>query len=88
MPWLIGILALLWIALAVYLVLCIFNIKKTDLIILVSGIFVCNPTVYALAATYTHDLDADMFAMFLAVAATWIWNGEYEEYRLADFLLS
>lgn len=82
LPWIIGILAIVWIAFAVYLVIRIFDIKETNLIILVSGIFVCNPTVYALSATYTHDLDADMFAMFLAVVATWLWNCEADKWNL------
>lgn len=73
-PWLIGILALCWIALSVYLILRMFRIEKKSLILLITGICVTNPTVYALAATYIHDLDADMFALLLSVAAAFLWS--------------
>lgn len=73
-PWLIGILALCWIALSVYLILRMFRIEKKSLIMLITGICVTNPTVYALAATYIHDLDADMFALLLSVGAAFLWS--------------
>lgn len=72
-PWLIGAFALTWVSIAVYIVLQIFEIKKRGMIILVAGVFVCNPSVYALAATYIHDLDVDMFAMMLSVISTALW---------------
>ena len=74
LPWLIGILTLCWIAIAVYLIVQMFDIKKSGLILLVSGICVTNPTVYALTATYIHDLDADMLAMMFSVASVFLWN--------------
>lgn len=74
LPWLIGILALFWISIAVYLILKMFHIQKKGLVLLVSGICVTNPTVYALAATYIHDLDADMFAMMLAAVSVYLWS--------------
>ena len=74
LPWLIGVFALCWISLAVYFVAKMFNIQKSGILLLVSGIFVTNPTVYALAATYIHDLDADMFAMLLSVIAVYLWK--------------
>lgn len=72
-PWLIGVFALIWISIAVYYVLQMFEIKKSSMRFLVAGIFVCNPTVYALAATYIHDLDADMLAMMLSVVSAFLW---------------
>lgn len=74
LPWLIGILTLVWISVAVYWIVKMFDIKKSGLIFLVSGICVTNPTVYALAATYIHDLDADMLAMMLSVTSVCLWN--------------
>lgn len=82
LPWLVGLLGLLWTSLAVYLILQLFDIKKTGLIAAVSAIAVTNPTVYALAATYLHDFDADLFALFLSVAAVYMWKrslGEKEK---------
>lgn len=73
LPWLIGILALCWISVAVYLIVKTFEIKRSGMILMVSGICVTNPTVYALAATYIHDLDADMLAMLLSVVAVYLW---------------
>ena len=73
-PWLIGILALCWTSLAVYLIVRIFRIEKASVIFMVSGICITNPTVYALAATYIHDLDADLFALLFAVFAVLLWN--------------
>lgn len=74
LPWFIGILSLCWISAAVYLIVKIFEIKKNSMIFLVAGICVTNPTVYALAATYIHDLDADMLAMLLSVVAVYFWH--------------
>ena len=73
LPWLIGMLALCWISAAVYLIAKMFEVEKSGLILLISGIFVTNPTVYALAATYIHDLDADMLAMMISVASAYMW---------------
>lgn len=73
-PWLIGLLSLLWCSLAVYYIVRIFKIKNRNKLFLIVGICVTNPTVYALTATYIHDLDADMFAMFLAVFAVYLWD--------------
>ncbi len=79
LPWLIGILTLCWISIAVYFIVKMFCIKKSGLILLVSGICVTNPTVYALSATYIHDLDADMLAMMLSVAAVYLWSKAIEK---------
>lgn len=73
LPWLIGILTLCWISVAVYLITEMLEIKNTGLILFISGICVTNPTVYALAATYIHDLDADMMAMVFSVASAYLW---------------
>lgn len=74
LPWLIGVLSLIWIALAVFLVIRIFNINSKVLIFLTAGIFATNITVSAITATYMHDLDCDMFAMMLAVYAVYLWK--------------
>lgn len=74
LPWLIGILAICWCSLAVYLILRLFDIRKSSTIFMVSAIGITNPTVYALTATYIHDLDADLFALLLAVFSVTLCN--------------
>lgn len=81
-PWLIGVLALCWIALAVYIIIRVFRIEKTEFVLLVSGICVTNPTVYALAATYIHDFDADMFSMLLAVVSAYFWKDALKQSKI------
>lgn len=90
LPWLVGLLGLFWTSLAVYLILQLFDINKTGLIAAVSAIAVTNPTVYALAATYLHDFDADLFALFLSVSSAYLWKkalGKKERRARCSFLV-
>ena len=73
-PWLIGMLGMLWIGIAVYLIQDVFQRYGIFDTVLLSGILVSNISVTALIATYLHDLDFNMFAMLLAVWAFWLWN--------------
>lgn len=79
LPWLIGILGLCWTSLAVYLILQLFHIRKSGWIAAVSAIAITNLTVYALAATYLHDFDADLFVLFLSAASAYLWKRAMEE---------
>ncbi len=74
LPWFNGLLALLWIGLAVFLTVRILNVESKPAVALIAGIFATNITVSATAATYIHDLDSYMFAMLCAVAAVWLWD--------------
>lgn len=74
LPWMIGVLTLCWISLAVYLIVRIFQTEDKWFVMVVAGICVTNPSVYATAATYMHDLDANAFALFLAVFAVVLWR--------------
>lgn len=74
LPWLIGLLSLLWIGLAVFLTIRLFHIESRTLIFLTAGIFATNISVSATAATYLHDLDCYMLSLFCAVAAVYAWN--------------
>lgn len=74
LPWLIGVLSLLWLGLAVFIVLRIFHIENTLLIFLTAGIFTVNVSFSATAATYIHDLDCNMFSLLCAVAAVYLWR--------------
>lgn len=73
LPWLIGVLSLLWVSIAVYIIVRSFEIENGTYVLLVAGICVTNPSVYATAATYLHDLDANSFALLLAVSAAYLW---------------
>lgn len=73
-PWFSGMLALFWTALAVWAAAHVFEIRRTPLLILVSGIFTVNLSMTALTASYLHDLDADMLAVLTAVCAVLCWK--------------
>ncbi len=73
-PWMIGLLSMIWIALSVYLLLRIFEKNDVCFTVLITGIMTVNPIVTALTATFLHDLDVDMFALFLMVAAVYLWK--------------
>lgn len=74
LPWLVGILSLLWIGLSVFLVIRIFKIESRTLVFLIAGIFTANITVAATSATYMHDFDCDMFALMCSVLAVYFWR--------------
>lgn len=74
LPWLIGVLSLLYISLAVFLIVKLFDIHSTVLTVVISGIFTANITVIATAATYIHDLDCNMLALALAVFSVYLWK--------------
>lgn len=74
LPWLIGVLSLVWIGLAVFLVIRLFQVESKGIAFLIAGIFTANITVTATAATYLHDYDCDMFALLCAVAAVYLWK--------------
>lgn len=74
LPWLIGILGLLWCGLAVYLAVRIFQIENKVTIFLVAGIFTTNLTVSSTLATFIHDFDSDMMSLLFSVAAVYCWR--------------
>lgn len=74
LPWVIGIIAIFLIGLSVYLVVKIFDVKSNVATIIISGFMVTNVTVTALTATYVHELDLDMFALFLSCLAAYYWK--------------
>lgn len=74
LPWLIGVLSLLYIALAVFMTVKLFHIRSKVLMVFVSGIFTVNISVIATAASYIHDLDCNMLALALAVLSVYLWK--------------
>ncbi len=72
--WLIGILSLLYVGIAVYLVISVFRVQNRIFVFLISGLMVTNVTVTAITATYIYELDFDLLAMLCATAAGYIWQ--------------
>ncbi len=83
LPWMNGVLAMVYIALAVFLVTKIFKVQSKLLIFIVAGIFVVNNTVTATAATYMHDFDQNIFALFCSVGAVYLWQRSPKGFLLA-----
>lgn len=74
LPWLIGLLALLWIGLAVFLIVRLFRVESPVLVCLIAGVCTVNIAVSSTIATYIHDLDSYMFSMLCAVTAVFLWR--------------
>ncbi len=72
-PWINGLIALFWLSLSAYIITDIFKIEKRRDIGLFCGILTTNITVISMSATYTQDLSANMFALFLSLVGTHIW---------------
>ena len=68
LPWVIGVLSIVFLALAAVCTVILFNIRKKISIVLVSGIIVVFPSV---SATFSYMFTADgyMFGIFLAILA-------------------
>jgi hypothetical protein len=82
LPWLIGIISLIFLSIASILVLKMFKIKDDNywLNILVPGILTVNNTVIALCGSYLQDMDVDMFAMLMSVLAVYLWKNSKKGY--------
>jgi len=74
LPWVAGILSLIWLSLAMWLLTKIFDLSSRLMIFLISGFLTVNITITATAATYVHDLDAYLFALLAAVLAVYCWK--------------
>ena len=74
MPWFIGLLSLLWIGIAVFLVMKTFRIESKLIAGLVAGVFVANISFSSMTATYINDLDNNMFGVMCAVCAVFLWR--------------
>lgn len=72
-PWFSGMLALLWLSLAVWMMARIFQMERAWEIGLLSGIMTVNITVIGLVGTYLGDLDMNMLGVFFAVCAVYFW---------------
>ena len=73
LPWLVGLLALVFIGLSLYLMARMLKLRKPLLLVLAGGILTVNLSVTAQTATYIHELDCNYLALLLAVAAVYLW---------------
>ena len=73
-PWINGIMALVFLALAGYFVAEMLDLRKKGQLALVCGILATNVTVTSISATYTQDLGADMCALALAMLGGFLWK--------------
>lgn len=87
LPWLTGVMGLLFAGLAVYLISRMFHLDSLWENVLLSGICVTNVTVTALIATYLHDFCGDMLALLLAVCAAYAWQQMRERFSWKQTLL-
>lgn len=73
LPWVVGLLALLFIGLSLFLIVRILDLRQPLLLVLAAGILTTNLTVTAQSATYIHELDCNCFALLLSVCAVYLW---------------
>ena len=73
-PWMAGLLSMIWAALALYCIVSMFSIRSKASTFLLAGVLITNLSVLANAATYIGDLDANMLAMLCAVVAAYLWQ--------------
>lgn len=73
-PWLIGMLALLWSGLAIFLIVRMFSVQSPVCIALISGTCITNLTFTLTAATYIYDLDTNMLAFLFSTLAAFLWQ--------------
>lgn len=74
LPLLVGLSSLLWIGLASFMTVKFFEIKNRFLVFIIAGIYATNTTTTLTVATYLHDFDSDMFALFLSTLAAFLWQ--------------
>ncbi|MBO6137656.1 MAG: glucosyltransferase domain-containing protein [Lachnospiraceae bacterium] len=84
LPWVVGMLSIIYIALAVYLLTDMLKIKNKWYIMLVGGILSANITVTSLNASYTFLVDAYMFSLLMSVLGVYLIN---KRARLVNMLL-
>lgn len=74
LPWLIGVLTMVWLGLAVYLVGRLFRLRSWLSLGLTAAVFITNRTVTAWAATYIFLMDIVCLGILLATAAAVLWR--------------
>ena len=71
LPWLVGLLSMIWLAVTAVLLVELLQVKRTEWIVVISGLLVSFP---ALASTYAYIFTADgyMLALMLAVLSVFL----------------
>lgn len=73
-PWFIGILSFVFLTLSVYFVAEVLKIDDPLMIILLSGILICNNTLISSVAGFLPWMDVYMISLFLAVIGVWLYR--------------
>lgn len=82
-PWLIGCIAIVFLALAIYLISDILDISKPLYITLVTAICICNETMTSAIACFLPWVDIYAVALFLAALGAWL----YKKDTLKNYIL-
>lgn len=82
LPWLIGLLSLVFFVLVVYALSRITGQRCAWTVALTAGIVTTMPSTFLIAVTYIHDLDVNILCMLLAVLALWAWRTGKRRMRL------
>lgn len=72
--WTIGILSVIYFAISLYLLVKIFRLENKFIIFLIAGVLVGNISIISLLATYINDMDCNIFALLMSIAAVYYWN--------------
>lgn len=75
-PWLAGVLSLIFLSLTVYVLARIIKTQSAAIIFLAAGMMITSPAVFTLAGTYIMDMDADVLGMLLSFLSVWAWRSE------------
>lgn len=73
-PWLTGMLSMIFLAASVFLVTGLLDIRDRLSVALLCGLFAASPTVTATNATYNYCTDVYAMALLLACAGVWLWQ--------------
>ncbi len=73
-PWLVGLLSLLFLAASSYLIVSVLGIERRLSLVLLCGVLSVNLTVTASNATYMPWTDVFMLALLLACLGAWLWE--------------
>lgn len=76
-PWIIGIMSLLWISCSVYVTTKTYNLKSKLSIFFVSIIFILNTSNIITIATYTHETDTYQLALLFALLSVYASKFKY-----------
>lgn len=71
-PWLVGLLSSVFLALAVFLMLQLLNVRSRPMIVLLNGLFTANATVTLMHASYLCWSDMFTLSLLLSVLAVWL----------------